>query len=246
MSPEIIRRRSTRIARTGSRVCLALGLLFVVALAPGCESRRTPNRVATKFRGVDALTAIDDFIAEHPVDKSDPDWRLHVPRPPFVAFDLDRQYYWFLHTSEGLIKIRLFTEAAPKHVSSTIYLTRLGFYSDLPFHRIIPGFMLQGGDPLGTGRGDPGFRYGGEVRNGRSHKKFGIVSMANAGPRTDGSQFFILFKAAPSLDGKHAIFGEVVEGGGTVKSIERYGSESGEPKKPIMLRSAEILVDVGD
>jgi cyclophilin family peptidyl-prolyl cis-trans isomerase len=246
MSPNTVRRRSARIATTGSRVSLALGLLFVVALTAGCESRRAPNRVATKFKGVDAITAIDGYIAEHPVDKNDPDWRLRVPRPPFVAFDADRRYYWFLHTSEGLIKIRLFTDTAPRHVSSTIYLTRLGFYSDLPFHRVIPGFMMQGGDPLGTGLGDPGFRYGGELRNGRSHKKFGIVSMANAGPRTDGSQFFILFKAAANLDGKHAVFGEVVEGGGTVKSIERYGSESGEPKKPIMLRSAEILVELGD
>ena len=73
-------------------------------------------------------------------------------------------------------------------------------------------------------------------------KRFGTVSMANAGPRTDGSQFFILFKAAPNLDGKHTIFGEVVEGGGTVRSIERYGSESGEPKKAILLRRADILV----
>ena len=207
---------------------------------------RSPNRVAARYVGVDALAAIDAYIAEHPVDESDPTWRLHVPKPPFVAFDPEQQYYWSLHTSEGLIKIRLFADTAPRHVSSTIYLTRLGFYTNLPFHRIIPGFMMQGGDPLGTGLGGPGFRYGGELRSRKSHKRFGTVSMANAGPRTDGSQFFILFKAAPNLDGKHTIFGEVVEGGGTVRSIERYGSESGEPKKPILLLRADILASAGD
>ena len=202
--------------------------------------------MAARYVGVDAIAAIDAFISEHPVDKSDPAWRLHLPRPPFVAFDSERQYFWSLHTSEGVIKIRLFADAAPRHVSSTIYLTRLGFYTDLSFHRIIPGFMMQGGDPLGTGGGGPGFRYGGELRNGKSHKAFGIVSMANAGPGTDGSQFFILFKSAANLDGKHAVFGEVVEGGGTVRSIEHYGSKSGEPRKPIQIRRAEILVSSGD
>jgi cyclophilin family peptidyl-prolyl cis-trans isomerase len=221
-------------------------VLMLVALGLACASTRSPGRAAPEYVAVDALAAIDAFIAEHPVDRSDPNWRLRVPPPPSVAFDRQRQYYWVLHTNAGLIKIRLFTGAAPRHVSSTIYLTRLGFYSDLPFHRIIPGFMMQGGDPQGDGRGGPGFRYGGELKNGKSHKGFGIVSMANAGPRTDGSQFFILFQAVPKLDGKHAIFGEVVEGGGTVRTIEQYGSKSGEPKKPVLLRRAEILVDRGD
>ena len=215
-----------------------------------CASTQPPNRGAVEFADVDAdvdaLAVIDAYIAEHPVDRSNAGWRLQVPHPPSVKFDPERQYYWALHTSEGLIKIRLFSDVAPRHVSSTIYLTRLGFYSDLPFHRIIPGFMMQGGDPLGDGRGGPGFRYGGELRNGKSHKGFGVVSMANAGRRTDGSQFFILFKAARNLDGKHAVFGKVVEGAGTVKSIEFYGSKSGEPKKPVLLRRAEILVGTGD
>jgi len=236
-------------ARARTHGILALVTLILAPLWSACTSTRkptrSPTRGAAKYVGVDALEAIDAFIAEHPVDKSDPAWRLHVPRPPFVAFDLEKDYYWALHTSEGLIKIRLYTDAAPRHASSTIYLTRLGFYTDLAFHRIIPGFMMQGGDPLGTGRGGPGFRYGGELQNGKSHKQFGIVSMANAGPRTDGSQFFILFKAAPQLDGKHAIFGEVVEGGGTVRTIEAYGSESGEPKKPVLLEQAEIIVGDG-
>ena len=102
--------------------------------------------------------------------------------------------------------------------------------------------MVQGGDPLGNGTGGPGFRLAGEFKIKRSHKKPGIVSMANHGPRTEGSQFFITFKAAEHLDGKHTIFGEVIEGMGTVRSMQRYGTKEGKPRRTVTLQRAEIEV----
>ncbi len=129
------------------------------------------------------------------------------------------------------------------HVSSTIYLTRLGFYDGLPFHRVITGFMAQGGDPLGRGTGGPGYKYDGEFDSKVRHDKPGILSMANAGPGTDGSQFFITFVKTPHLDDRHTIFGEVVEGMGTVKELEKRGSGSGRPSEPLKIESAKITLE---
>jgi cyclophilin family peptidyl-prolyl cis-trans isomerase len=129
------------------------------------------------------------------------------------------------------------------HVSSTIYLARTGFYDGLGFHRVIPGFMAQGGDPLGRGTGGPGYQYAGEFDPKLKHDKGGLLSMANAGPGTDGSQFFLTFVATPWLDGKHTIFGEVVEGMGTLQELERRGSPSGQTKEKLEIRTARITVE---
>jgi cyclophilin family peptidyl-prolyl cis-trans isomerase len=134
-------------------------------------------------------------------------------------------------------------EVAPMHVSSTIYLTRLGFYDGTPFHRVISDFMAQGGDPLGTGRGGPGYQYGGEFDPKVKHDKPGLLSMANAGPGTDGSQFFLTFVPTPWLDGKHTIFGEVVAGKDTLHKLEELGSRSGRPKEPLEITKATISVE---
>jgi cyclophilin family peptidyl-prolyl cis-trans isomerase len=129
------------------------------------------------------------------------------------------------------------------HVSSTIYLTRLGFYDDTIFHRVIPRFMAQGGDPTGTGRGGPGYKYEGEFDASVKHNRPGLLSMANAGPDTDGSQFFITFVATPHLNGKHTIFGRVVEGMDTVKELEKLGSRNGTPREELQLEKATIAVE---
>jgi len=211
--------------------------LLVLASCLACRSDSRARRDVPS-----ALAAIDALLAAHPVDTSAADWKLKVPRPPPVAFPADRTYYWMLFTNEGRMKIELLDDTAPRHVGTTLYLTRLGFYDGTPFHRIIPGFMAQGGDPTGSGRGGPGFRYDGEFpRYGApKHDERGVVSMANAGPRTDGSQFFILFKEKPDLDGKHTVFGRVVEGLGTLRTLEAAGSEDGQPKWPILIERAEI------
>ena len=190
-----------------------------------------------------AIQAIDEFIEKQNVDKSKPGWKTKLNKPPQVEFDAETTYYWNLDTNVGKMKIKFFPEVAPMHVSSTIYLTRLGFYDDVVFHRVITGFMAQGGDPLGRGSGGPGYQYAGEFDPKVRHDKGGLLSMANAGPGTDGSQFFITFKETPWLDGKHTLFGEVVEGMETVRELEKRGSQSGRTTEKLEIKSASISTE---
>jgi peptidylprolyl isomerase len=145
-------------------------------------------------------------------------------------------------TTEGKVVIRLMPEVAPMHVTSFLYLTKLGFYDGLSFHRVIPGFMAQGGCPLGTGTGGPGYQFAGEFSDVVKHDKGGLLSMANAGPGTDGSQFFLTFVATPWLNGKHTIFGEVVEGMDVLKALEASGSQSGKTSKPLKMEKVTAEV----
>lgn len=189
-----------------------------------------------------AISTIDRFIAEQSIDTAPSDWRLRLPKPPSVAFDTAAEYLWHLDTNHGPMVIRLMPAVAPMHVSSTVYLTRLGFYDGLAFHRVISGFMAQGGCPRGTGTGGPGYQYGSECDPALRHDRPGLLSMANAGPGTDGSQFFLTFVPTPWLDGKHTIFGEVVDGAETLKALEQRGSQSGRTSEPLELRRATIEV----
>ncbi len=175
------------------------------------------------------LDAIDAFIRDKKIDTTRKDWRRKLPKPPQADFEPGETLFWNLETSEGPIRVRLMPDVAPMHVTSTAYLTRLGFYDGLVFHRIIPGFMAQGGCPTGDGRGGPGYTYEGEFSADVKHDVPGRLSMANAGPGTDGSQFFLTFKETPWLDGKHTVFGEVVEGQGVLEALEGKGSPSGAP-----------------
>ncbi len=190
-----------------------------------------------------AIDALDAFIEESQIDKSQPRWKSGLPKPPQVEFDPGKTYFWLLNTNVGPIKIKLMPEVAPMHVSSTVYLTRLGFYDDVIFHRVIPGFMAQGGDPDGQGRGGPGYKYAGEFDPAVRHDRPGLLSMANAGPGTDGSQFFLTFVPTPHLNGKHTIFGEVVEGQETVKALEDQGSRGGRTKQRLVIEEATVDVE---
>ena len=116
-----------------------------------------------------------------------------------------------IHTTKGDIRLNLFPDKAPQTVLNFVNLSKKGFYDGLAFHRVIPDFMIQGGCPLGTGTGGPGYRFADEFSPDLRHSKPGILSMANAGPGTNGSQFFITHVPTPWLDNKHAIFGEVVD-----------------------------------
>ena len=198
---------------------------------------------AAETSAPEGVEAIDVFISEQEIDKSNPRWKLKLPKPPKVAFDEDATYYWMLDTNVGSIKVKLMPDVAPMHVSSTIYLTELGFYDDILFHRVIPGFMAQGGDPTGTGRAGPGYQYAGEFDKKVKHSKGGLLSMANKGPGTDSSQFFLTFVPTPHLNGKHTIFGEVVEGRGTLKALEKRGTRRGTPTERLVIEKATILVE---
>ncbi|MGM0587867.1 MAG: peptidylprolyl isomerase [Bacteroidota bacterium] len=139
-----------------------------------------------------------------------------------------------IKTSKGDIKLKLFPEKTPVTVANFVNLSQRGFYDNLNFHRVIPDFMIQGGCPEGTGRGGPGYRFEDEFDPELKHDAPGKLSMANAGPNTNGSQFFITHVATPWLDGKHSVFGEVIddddmdvvnsiEQGDTIESIEIGG-----------------------
>ena len=125
-----------------------------------------------------------------------------------------------IQTDKGDIHLTLFPDDAPVTVTSFLHLASKGFYDGLTFHRVIPNFMIQGGCPLGTGTGNPGYKFECECKPHRRHDRPGILSMANAGPNTNGSQFFITHLPPPHLDGKHTVFGEVTEGQEVVDAIK--------------------------
>jgi peptidyl-prolyl cis-trans isomerase B (cyclophilin B) len=145
-----------------------------------------------------------------------------------------------LHTSEGAIELELYPEDAPKTVENFVKLARDGFYEGVIFHRVIPDFMIQGGDPTGTGTGGPGYEFEDEFNQ---HKVVrGALAMANAGPNTNGSQFFIVTaEATPWLDGKHTVFGRVTSGMDVVDRISEADRDANDrPRTPITIDRVEV------
>jgi cyclophilin family peptidyl-prolyl cis-trans isomerase len=141
----------------------------------------------------------------------------------------------------GAIKLELFAKEAPITVQNFIKLCRDGFYDGLVFHRVIPGFMIQGGCPIGDGTGGPGYVIKDEFVAGLKHTSLGILSMANAGPNTGGSQFFITLAPTPWLDGKHTIFGKVTEGMDVLRSIGKVRTDNHDrPLEAVKIKSAKI------
>lgn len=149
--------------------------------------------------------------------------------PPMVI-DPAKRYSATIATERGDIVVELYADKAPATVNNFVFLARDGYYDGVTFHRVIANFMAQTGDPTGTGRGGPGYKFSDEFEPSLRHDGPGVLSMANAGPDTNGSQFFITHKATPHLDGKHAVFGRVVEGMDVVYSIpERDPGSAREP-----------------
>src|SRR5487761_1037543 len=164
--------------------------------------------------------------------------------------------YAVFETSQGTIVVRMFEKEAPQTVGNFVGLAegtkefkdpktgqkvKRPFYNGLVFHRVIPQFMIQGGCPLGTGTGDPGYRFGDEFHKDLRHDKPGKLSMANAGPGTNGSQFFITVAPTPWLDNKHTIFGEVIEGQDVANKISNLPRDSNDrPKTPVILQKVRI------
>jgi len=147
--------------------------------------------------------------------------------PPAMVIDPARQYQAVMHTDKGDITIQLFADQVPNTVNNFVFLAREGYYDGTVFHRVIPGFVAQGGDPTGTGRGGPGYQFSDEFHPKLRHDKAGILSMANAGANTNGSQFFITHGPTPHLDNHHSVFGQVTKGMDVVLSIP--ATESRQP-----------------
>ncbi len=140
-------------------------------------------------------------------------------KAPEFKLDLTKKYSATFKTDKGDIKVKLFASKVPNTVNNFVFLAGEGYYDDTIFHRVINDFMVQGGDPTGTGRGGPGYSFRDEFDPTLKHDKPGILSMANAGPNTNGSQFFITHLPTPWLDNKHTVFGEVIDGLDVLLSI---------------------------
>ena len=144
-------------------------------------------------------------------------------------------------TSRGPIKIELYPDKAPLTVANFVNLAKRGFYDGLNFHRVIADFMIQGGDPTGTGTGGPGYTIKDEFSSKLTHEGAGVLSMANAGPNTGGSQFFITLRACPWLDGKHAVFGKVTKGMNVVYKIGKVKTDGNDkPLEPVIIKKVTI------
>ena len=140
---------------------------------------------------------------------------------PAMQIDAKKSYKATFDTTRGEIVVELYPEHAPKTVNNFVFLSKEGFYDGITFHRVISNFMVQGGDPTGTGRGGPGYKFEDETRGNPLKHGTGVLSMANAGPNTNGSQFFITHSPQPHLDGKHTVFGKVITGQDVVDAIRQ-------------------------
>jgi cyclophilin family peptidyl-prolyl cis-trans isomerase len=164
----------------------------------------------------------------------------HYSSPPEMVIDPKKTYEARMITDVGEMRIKLHADKAPKTVNNFVFLARDGFYDGVIFHRVIPNFMAQGGDPTGTGTGGPGYRFADEFHPDLRHDHPGVLSMANAGANTNGSQFFLTHVPTPWLDGKHSVFGEITEGLDVLMAIpERDPNARGAPA--VAIRSIEII-----
>jgi peptidyl-prolyl cis-trans isomerase B (cyclophilin B) len=214
-----------------------LGMLLVnrsdeLAGAPPAAALPTPDpsAVATlepfPTDAAAPLTVTEALTDTAPLPTTGPDTGEQAqPRrysePPPMMIDPEQRYVATVATERGDIVIELRPDAAPRTVNNFVFLAQEGFYDGLTFHRVIPNFMIQGGDPLGDGTGGPGYQFEDElVGNPLTHER-GVISMANSGPDTNGSQFFITREPQPHLDGMHTVFGTVVEGMGVVDAIQQ-------------------------
>jgi len=205
-APEALKSSAEVVPATAAKVAIRAATVVapvVVAATPA----KVEAAVEVEAAKVEAPTApakvvVPDVVAE--------------PEPARVR-DIDI----VLHTSKGDIEVTLLATKTPVTVANFLNLTKRGYYDGLTFHRVIANFMIQGGDPTGTGRGGPGYQFEDEIHPALRHTRAGLLSMANAGRGTNGSQFFVTHNATPWLDGKHTIFGKVTKGQSVVDSIQQ-------------------------
>ncbi len=200
-----------------------IGLVFVSVFAFGCGKEDVKNEVKKTDSVKTQTTQTQNEVKKDSLktETKDSETKKDDKKLDYVKFE----------TSMGTFKVKLFSKEAPITTENFRGLVEKGFYNGIIFHRIIDGFMIQGGDPTGTGRGGSGTTIKDEFGPGLKHSKKGILSMANAGPNTGTSQFFITLAPTPHLDGKHAIFGEIVEGMSIVEKIGKV--KTGSMDRPV-------------
>ena len=188
------------------------------------------------------MAAIGVASVLHP-HRRDPSWPIPSRRPP-AHLDTSKTYTARFKTEKGDIVVELFADRAPRTVENFVNLARAGFYDGTTFHRVIGGFMAQGGDPTGTGTGGPGYQFADEFHPSLRHDSAGILSMANAGPGTNGSQFFLTYGPTPHLDNKHSVFGRVTEGMDVLGSLRERDPQR-DPQPGDQIETIEITESLG-
>ena len=215
---------------------IALGAAVVLLAACGPKTAPVPAGPSGKSAAPAGLLKI-----QRPAyDKSQTGWQKTVEPPGKVAFDPALDYFATLKTSIGSITLKFFPDVAPRHVAAFVNLAEIGYYDGTPFHRVIPGFMMQGGDWTGTGTGGPDYVLRNEF-NDRKHVKGALSAARTSDPDSAGSQFFICFKETPFLDRQYTVFGEVVSGLEVVDAFEKLGSASGKPSRLERILSVEVF-----
>ncbi len=217
---EAMRKRTEqRSLLIGGGIIVAI-VIALIALGPLLSDDSEPEPAA-EVVAADVVVA-DPSTESRPLqDVSPTDRADFYATYPDMVIDTDKEYEAIIHTDKGIMRLELFDDDAPLTVNNFVFLAREGFYDGLTFHRVMEDFMAQGGDPTGTGGGGPGYRFADEVDNGLAFDRSGLLAMANAGPGTNGSQFFITFVETPRLNGAHTIFGEVIEGITVLDDITR-------------------------
>ena len=161
---------------------------------------------------------------------------------PEMSIDPTREYHAIFKTEKGDMRVQIFADRTPLTVNNFVFLAQDGFYNNTTFHRVLENFMAQGGDPTGTGAGGPGYQFQDEIVPGLQFDRAGLLAMANAGPNTNGSQFFITFVETPWLNGNHTIFGEVMEGMEVLHSLTRRDPQQAPDSRGDLLISVEIEI----
>lgn len=209
----------------------SLLVFFIFVLMGGTCAFAASNNFAKKAKAKPAPVETKAVAEEPKKENVQPKEEEKVmPNPRFT-----------LETSLGTMKGELFADKAPKTVQNFVDLSKKGFYEGIIFHRVIPGFMIQTGDPTGTGTGGPGYEFSDEFHKKLRHDKAGILSMANSGPNTNGSQFFIIEEPTPWLDGKHSVFGVVTDGVeliNKISTVDRDGNDK--PRQAVTIKKITI------
>jgi cyclophilin family peptidyl-prolyl cis-trans isomerase len=218
-------------------ICILAGMLTLAACVLGTPTPRSTPAPA----GTAVPTAAATSTPTPKLIQAEGRAIKQYAQPPSLTIDPNAKYTATIRTSEGAVTLELFSSQAPKTVNNFIFLAHEGFYNGAIFHRVIPGFMIQGGDPFGTGAGGPGYRFGDEIVSGLAFDKPGVLAMANAGPNTNGSQFFITVAPTAHLTGAHTIFGRVIQGQGVVDAITRVRRDSQDrPLQPVVIQAVEV------
>ena len=224
------------------KLLVLLGLAAIALLLAACVLDAPTPQAATEAPTATPrpTVAATSGLTSTPAPRGDRTTKQYG-QPPTMTVDVNAQYTAMIRTNRGLITVELLASQAPITVNNFVFLAQEGFYDGLIFHRVITNFMIQGGDPTGTGGGNPGYAFQDEIVAGLGFDRPGILAMANAGPNTNGSQFFITVAPTPHLNGNHTVFGRVVSGQEVVETISTVPTDrSDRPTNSVVIERIEI------